>query len=156
MVQLTKFLAFLSRIANFFGGLFGRGNGSSGKDNLHSEVSGKTEGSFAFNKSMYLAEGVGWVDWASRFTAFHLQPEWYGKETVVKMKYMMVPPGDTRLWTFDPEFYRFDGGKPISEELDCPYQTTCLVMADWQKFAWHVECVMFAKQKKYYPCVSLN
>ncbi|KAJ9075351.1 hypothetical protein DSO57_1036974 [Entomophthora muscae] len=114
-------------------------------------VSGRLVGSLSTNTSMCLVEDLGWADWAPKFTAFHLQPEWYGKDTVKKMKQEMASPSDVRLWAFDQEFYYFAGGIQISEELDCPRQTYCIILANWQRSAWNVERIMFSKQGNRIP-----
>ncbi|KAJ9083853.1 hypothetical protein DSO57_1030376 [Entomophthora muscae] len=148
MVLSKKLWAVFSSIANFGAQLFG--NGFASTDKPYVVISGKTEDSFPTNTSMRLADGVGWTNRAANFTYFHLQSRWYGKKTVLMMKLEMASK-DMQFWVFDPEFYRLDGGSPISEELNCPYQTTCLVMAGWQKSAWHIERVMFAKKNNRMP-----
>ncbi|KAJ9056194.1 hypothetical protein DSO57_1035717 [Entomophthora muscae] len=55
------------------------------------------------------------------------------------------------LWTFDPEFYHFGGGIPVSGELNCPHMTYCLVTANWRDATWNVERVMFTKHGNQMP-----
>ncbi|KAJ9090013.1 hypothetical protein DSO57_1007007 [Entomophthora muscae] len=148
MVPSKKLWTVFSSIANFGAKLFG--NGFASTDKPYVVISGKTVDSFPTNTSMRLADDVGWVNWASRFTAFHLQPKWYGKDAVL-MKQKMVSSKDIQFRVFGPEFYRLNGGSPISEELNCPHQTVCLVLAGWQKSVWHVERVMFAKKNNRMP-----
>ncbi|KAJ9090010.1 hypothetical protein DSO57_1007004 [Entomophthora muscae] len=151
MLLFKKFLEFFSPLTNFIVDLLGNEKEFTATDKNSAVVSSKTVGSFTTNISMYLADDVGWVNWASRFTAFHLQPKWYGKDTVLMMKQNMVSSNDIQFWAFDPEFYRLNGGSPIFEELNCPYQTVCLVMAVWQKSAWHIERVMFTTRGNQLP-----
>ncbi|KAJ9083855.1 hypothetical protein DSO57_1030378 [Entomophthora muscae] len=149
MVPSKKLWTVFSSIANFGAKLFG--NGFASTDKPYVVISGKTEDSFPTNTSMRLADGVGWTNLATNFTFFHQQPGWYGTKTVYMMKQELASPKDMQFWVFDPEFYHLNGGSPISEELNCPYQTTCLVMAGWQKSAWHIERVMFAKKNNRMP-----
>ncbi|KAJ9055993.1 hypothetical protein DSO57_1037619, partial [Entomophthora muscae] len=151
MVLFEKFLAFLSPIVHVLEQLIGKGNGVPVTDNDCYLVGGKTADSFPTSTSMCLAEDVGWANSPTRFTTFHLQSEWYGKETVLKMKREMASQIDMEFLSFDPEFYHFDGGTPISKALTCPYLTICLMIASWRDATWNVERVMLTKQGNRIP-----
>ncbi|KAJ9072995.1 hypothetical protein DSO57_1021356 [Entomophthora muscae] len=51
----------------------------------------------------------------------------------------------------ESEFYRFLGGKPISDEISCPHNTNCLFTASWTGRAWTVDRTMFERKENRIP-----
>ncbi|KAJ9068921.1 hypothetical protein DSO57_1023777 [Entomophthora muscae] len=72
-------------------------------------------------------------------------------KAVLKMKHEIASTDDLSSWVFKPEFYYVGGGIPISESLYCPRNIYCLVTAEWHDSAWHVDRIMFSKQKGQLP-----
>lgn len=120
------------------------------------EIGIATTGAFWTGTALRLEAGLGWTGNATRFSGFHRQPAWYGKPLVDRLKQAVSGQRRADAWVFEPEFYYFPGGRPISGIVVCPRAVSCMLAAAWEDTAWVVSSTLFSPRRSQAPVRITN
>ncbi|KAJ9072994.1 hypothetical protein DSO57_1021355 [Entomophthora muscae] len=148
MAFLKDLAVKLSAVASYMGSYFSEGDSYPPNGAV---ININTIHSFATHIPLSLDVGMGWANNNIQFTALHKYQGWYGDEIVEGMKKEFKISHRAAQCEFESEFYHFLGGKPISDEINCPHNTNCLFTASWAGSAWTVDRAMFGRKENRIP-----